>query len=62
MTPKSVIIFILSSLYVIYFSFISWRMSAAEALRHPWLSDTALHRSLHTKVEITHLLLKANYI
>uniref|UniRef100_A0A3P8VIX8 Myosin light chain kinase family member 4 n=1 Tax=Cynoglossus semilaevis TaxID=244447 RepID=A0A3P8VIX8_CYNSE len=27
----------------------SWRMSAAEALRHPWLSDTALHRSLHTK-------------
>ncbi|XP_028988740.1 myosin light chain kinase 2, skeletal/cardiac muscle isoform X2 [Betta splendens] len=27
----------------------SWRMSASEALRHPWLSDPALHHRLHTK-------------
>ncbi|XP_026229532.1 myosin light chain kinase family member 4 isoform X2 [Anabas testudineus] len=27
----------------------SWRMSASEALRHPWLSDPVLHHCLHTK-------------
>ncbi|XP_034470276.1 myosin light chain kinase 2, skeletal/cardiac muscle isoform X2 [Hippoglossus hippoglossus] len=27
----------------------SWRMGASEALRHPWLSDTALHHRLNTK-------------
>ncbi|KAM9845036.1 uncharacterized protein mylk4a [Aulostomus maculatus] len=27
----------------------SWRMGASEALRHPWLSDPALHHRLHTK-------------
>lgn len=27
----------------------SWRMGAAEALRHPWLADSALHYSLHQK-------------
>ncbi|CAJ1072383.1 myosin light chain kinase 2%2C skeletal/cardiac muscle isoform X4 [Xyrichtys novacula] len=27
----------------------SWRMGAAEALRHPWLSDTGLHHCLYTK-------------
>lgn len=27
----------------------SWRMGAAEALRHPWLSDTGLHHHLYTK-------------
>ncbi|KAL7386532.1 hypothetical protein ABVT39_009849 [Epinephelus coioides] len=27
----------------------SWRMGAAEALRHPWLSDPALHHRLYTK-------------
>uniref|UniRef100_A0A672YM63 Myosin light chain kinase 2, skeletal/cardiac muscle-like n=1 Tax=Sphaeramia orbicularis TaxID=375764 RepID=A0A672YM63_9TELE len=28
----------------------SWRMSASEALRHPWLSDPVLHHRLYTKV------------
>uniref|UniRef100_A0A3Q3KDG2 Protein kinase domain-containing protein n=1 Tax=Monopterus albus TaxID=43700 RepID=A0A3Q3KDG2_MONAL len=28
----------------------SWRMSAAEALRHPWLSDRSLHYQLNQKV------------
>ncbi|XP_063742772.1 myosin light chain kinase 3 isoform X2 [Eleginops maclovinus] len=27
----------------------SWRIGAAEALRHPWLSDPVLHHRLHTK-------------
>lgn len=27
----------------------SWRMSAAEAMRHPWLSDPVLHHNLNTK-------------
>nr|XP_020451529.1 myosin light chain kinase 2, skeletal/cardiac muscle-like [Monopterus albus] len=27
----------------------SWRMGASEALRHPWLSDSALHHQLYTK-------------
>ncbi|XP_053294427.1 myosin light chain kinase 2, skeletal/cardiac muscle [Pleuronectes platessa] len=27
----------------------SWRMGASEALRHPWLSDSALHHRLNTK-------------
>ncbi|XP_035490682.1 myosin light chain kinase 2, skeletal/cardiac muscle isoform X2 [Scophthalmus maximus] len=27
----------------------SWRMGASESLRHPWLSDSALHHRLHTK-------------
>ncbi|XP_018532010.1 myosin light chain kinase 3 isoform X2 [Lates calcarifer] len=27
----------------------SWRMGASEALRHPWLSDSALHHRLYTK-------------
>ncbi|XP_056247797.1 myosin light chain kinase 2, skeletal/cardiac muscle isoform X2 [Seriola aureovittata] len=27
----------------------SWRMGAAEALRHPWLSDSVLHHHLYTK-------------
>ncbi|XP_072297694.1 uncharacterized protein [Eucyclogobius newberryi] len=27
----------------------SWRMSAGESLRHPWLSDPELHHELHTK-------------
>ncbi|XP_030016390.1 myosin light chain kinase 2, skeletal/cardiac muscle isoform X2 [Sphaeramia orbicularis] len=27
----------------------SWRMSASEALRHPWLSDPVLHHRLYTK-------------
>ncbi|XP_010764473.1 myosin light chain kinase 2, skeletal/cardiac muscle isoform X2 [Notothenia coriiceps] len=27
----------------------SWRIGASEALRHPWLSDPALHHRLHTK-------------
>ncbi|KAG7525679.1 myosin light chain kinase 3-like isoform X2 [Solea senegalensis] len=27
----------------------SWRMSASEALRHPWLSSTGLHHRLHSK-------------
>ncbi|XP_049889132.1 myosin light chain kinase 2, skeletal/cardiac muscle isoform X5 [Epinephelus moara] len=27
----------------------SWRMGAAEALRHPWLSDPTLHHRLYTK-------------
>ncbi|XP_068614404.1 myosin light chain kinase 2, skeletal/cardiac muscle-like [Brachionichthys hirsutus] len=26
-----------------------WRMGASESLRHPWLSDPALHHRLHTK-------------
>ncbi|XP_061588364.1 myosin light chain kinase 3 isoform X2 [Cololabis saira] len=26
-----------------------WRMGASESLRHPWLSDSALHHRLHTK-------------
>lgn len=28
-----------------------WRMSAAESLRHPWLSDRSLHYRLHQKVK-----------
>lgn len=28
----------------------SWRMSAAESLRHPWLSDRSLHYRLNMKV------------
>lgn len=31
--------------------FISWRMGASEALRHPWLSDPVLHHRLNMKVE-----------
>lgn len=27
----------------------SWRMTAGEALRHPWLSDPVLHHTLNTK-------------
>ncbi|XP_023126249.2 myosin light chain kinase 2, skeletal/cardiac muscle isoform X2 [Amphiprion ocellaris] len=27
----------------------SWRMGASESLRHPWLSDSALHHRLYTK-------------
>ncbi|KAM9790042.1 uncharacterized protein mylk4a [Neosynchiropus ocellatus] len=27
----------------------NWRISASEALRHPWLSDPTLHHRLHTK-------------
>ncbi|KAL2097258.1 hypothetical protein ACEWY4_006465 [Coilia grayii] len=27
----------------------SWRIGAAEALKHPWLSDAALHHRLHEK-------------
>ncbi|KAM7400534.1 hypothetical protein PAMA_004966 [Pampus argenteus] len=27
----------------------SWRMGASEALRHPWLADSALHHRLYTK-------------
>ncbi|XP_067110032.1 myosin light chain kinase 2, skeletal/cardiac muscle isoform X2 [Osmerus mordax] len=27
----------------------SWRIGASEALRHPWLSDSALHHRLHEK-------------
>ncbi|XP_067462108.1 myosin light chain kinase 2, skeletal/cardiac muscle isoform X2 [Thunnus thynnus] len=27
----------------------SWRMGAAEALRHPWLADSVLHHRLYTK-------------
>lgn len=27
----------------------SWRMPAAEAMRHPWLSDPVLHHNLNTK-------------
>ncbi|XP_037133079.1 myosin light chain kinase 3 isoform X2 [Syngnathus acus] len=27
----------------------TWRMGASEALRHPWLSDSALHHKLNTK-------------
>ncbi len=28
----------------------SWRMSASQSLKHPWLSDRALHYRLHHKV------------
>uniref|UniRef100_A0A3Q3KJD1 Protein kinase domain-containing protein n=1 Tax=Monopterus albus TaxID=43700 RepID=A0A3Q3KJD1_MONAL len=35
----------------------SWRMGASEALRHPWLSDSALHHQLYTKVGYTVCLL-----
>lgn len=28
----------------------SWRMSATESLRHPWLSDQSLHYQLNQKV------------
>uniref|UniRef100_A0A3B4Y7X3 Myosin light chain kinase family member 4 n=1 Tax=Seriola lalandi dorsalis TaxID=1841481 RepID=A0A3B4Y7X3_SERLL len=31
----------------------SWRMSAAESLRHPWLSDRSLHYRLNQKVILT---------
>lgn len=31
----------------------SWRMSAAESLRHPWLSDRSLHYQLNQKVKLT---------
>lgn len=31
----------------------SWRMSAAESLRHPWLSDRSLHYRLNQKVNTT---------
>lgn len=30
----------------------SWRMSAAESLRHPWLSDRTLHNRLNQKVKL----------
>jgi len=29
----------------------SWRMSATESLKHPWLSDRSLHYRLNQKVE-----------
>lgn len=32
----------------------SWRMSAAESLRHPWLSDHSLHYRLHLKKNKCH--------
>ncbi|CAJ1061191.1 myosin light chain kinase family member 4 isoform X2 [Xyrichtys novacula] len=32
----------------------SWRMSAAESLRHPWLSDRSLHCRLHQKKNKCH--------
>nr|XP_057929589.1 myosin light chain kinase family member 4 isoform X2 [Doryrhamphus excisus]XP_057929590.1 myosin light chain kinase family member 4 isoform X2 [Doryrhamphus excisus] len=32
----------------------SWRMSAAESLRHPWLSDRSLHYNLHLKKNKCH--------
>nr|XP_023679282.1 myosin light chain kinase 2, skeletal/cardiac muscle-like isoform X1 [Paramormyrops kingsleyae] len=32
----------------------SWRMSAAEALKHPWLSDRRLHYHLHKKKNKCH--------
>uniref|UniRef100_UPI003AAB626C uncharacterized protein mylk4b n=1 Tax=Centroberyx gerrardi TaxID=166262 RepID=UPI003AAB626C len=32
----------------------SWRMSAAESLRHPWLSDPSLHYRLHQKKNKCH--------
>ncbi|XP_036377940.1 myosin light chain kinase 2, skeletal/cardiac muscle isoform X2 [Megalops cyprinoides] len=32
----------------------SWRMSAAEALKHPWLSDRGLHYRLHQKKNKCH--------
>ncbi|XP_046905482.1 myosin light chain kinase family member 4 isoform X2 [Hypomesus transpacificus] len=32
----------------------SWRMSAAESLRHPWLSDHSLHYRLHQKKNKCH--------
>lgn len=31
----------------------SWRMSATESLKHPWLSDQSLHYRLNQKVEIS---------
>ncbi|RXN26578.1 myosin light chain kinase family member 4-like isoform X2 [Labeo rohita] len=31
----------------------SWRMSASQSLKHPWLSDRALHYRLHHKVHKT---------
>ncbi|KAF0041726.1 hypothetical protein F2P81_005258 [Scophthalmus maximus] len=31
----------------------SWRMSATESLRHPWLSDRSLHYRLNQKVKLT---------
>lgn len=30
----------------------SWRMSATESLRHPWLSDRSLHYRLNQKVMV----------
>ena len=30
----------------------SWRMSATESLRHPWLSDQSLHYQLNQKVAL----------
>lgn len=30
----------------------SWRMSATESLKHPWLSDRSLHYQLHQKVDM----------
>ncbi|XP_029905613.1 myosin light chain kinase 2, skeletal/cardiac muscle [Myripristis murdjan] len=32
----------------------SWRMSASESLRHPWLSDPSLHYQLHQKKNKCH--------
>ncbi|KAM4629874.1 uncharacterized protein mylk4b [Polymixia lowei] len=32
----------------------TWRMSAAESLRHPWLSDPSLHYQLHQKKNKCH--------
>ncbi|KAM3875820.1 uncharacterized protein mylk4b [Diretmus argenteus] len=32
----------------------SWRMSAAQSLRHPWLSDPGLHYQLHQKKNKCH--------
>ncbi|XP_028300864.1 myosin light chain kinase family member 4 isoform X4 [Gouania willdenowi] len=32
----------------------SWRMSAAESLRHPWLSDRSLHHTLNQKKNKCH--------
>lgn len=34
----------------------SWRMSATESLRHPWLSDQSLHHQLNKKVALKNTL------
>uniref|UniRef100_A0A8C1JXK4 Myosin light chain kinase family, member 4b n=1 Tax=Cyprinus carpio TaxID=7962 RepID=A0A8C1JXK4_CYPCA len=40
----------LMHIYLFIYILCSWRMSASQSLKHPWLSDRALHYRLHHKV------------